>query len=310
VTGLCNGGARKCLFWVIQRLSCHGTYNSLMDGSAGRDLAPPHALRPAQLGVILVGRVTLAHIGATVVDLAGRGYLCIELVEDDDPDWQVTALDAEPDELLGYERTLLGGLFDGPQTIRLGLVTARMIPLMDKVRSQIERDAVSAGWLGRGLVQRLLTRVQLTRPGQGSVRRTKAGEELLKEIKAFRRELRAKAGDGDSGALAWYAPYAMIFGLTAPVQVVGSPRESSDAADPRAQTAGFAACWQKAWATAAPPEFWFSWNPFQPVSPGHSTVPGHANHHHTYNHHTYDHHGGGFDGGHGGHGGGFHGGHA
>jgi hypothetical protein len=250
--------------------------------------------------------VTLGHIGATVVDLAGRGYLRIELVEDEDPDWQVTALDAEPDGLLDYERALLGGLFDGPQAIRLGLVTARMIPLMDKVRSQIERDAVSAGRLGRGLVRRLLARGRPARPGQVPARRTKAGGELLKEIEAFRRELRAMAGDGDTGALARYAPYAMIFGLTAPVPAADSPPESPGAAGPRPQTADFAARWHKAWATAAPPGLWFWWNPAQSGSPGHSAVPGHA-HHHTYDHHTYDHHGGGF---HGGHGGGFHGGHA
>jgi hypothetical protein len=69
--------------------------------------------------------VTLGHIGATVVDQAGRGYLRVELIEDDGPDWQVTDLDAGPDELLGYERAQLRGLFDGPQTIRLGLATAR-----------------------------------------------------------------------------------------------------------------------------------------------------------------------------------------
>jgi hypothetical protein len=276
-----------------------------MEEPAGPGLAPPRALRPAQLGVILVGRVTLGHIGATVVDLAGRGYTRIELVEDGDPDWQITALDAERDGLLDYERTLLRGLFDGPQAIRLGLVSARMIPLLDKVRDQIVRDAAGAGWLGQGLVRRLAHgRLSLT--GQGPVRRTKAGEELLKEIKAFRRELRAMAGDGSAGALARYAPYAMVFGLTAPVPTADSPMgEPSDGADPRPQTADFAACWQKAWATAAPFELRFWWEPFQPAGPGHPAVPGHGSHH-AYDHHPY-HHGGGFDGGHGG---GFHGGHA
>jgi hypothetical protein len=269
--------------------------------NAGRDLEPPRALRPAQLGVILVGRVTLGHIGATVVDLAGRGYLRMELVEDDGPDWRITGLDADPDELLDYERALLRGLFDGLRTIRLGLVTARMVPLLDNVRSGIERDAVRAGWIGGGLVRRLLISGQLTRPGRGSVRRTKDGEELVEEIKAFRRELRAMAGDGDSGALARYAPYAMIFGLAAPVLSAGSARESFGAAGPRAQTADFAARWQKAWATAAPSGTFWS-DPFQP---GHSAVPGHAYDQHIYDQHINGHHGG-IDGGHGG---GFHGGH-
>jgi Predicted membrane protein (DUF2207) len=258
---------------------------------------PPRALRPAQLGVVLVGRVTLRHIGATVVDLAERGYLRVEPIEDDGRDWQITDLDAGPNGLLGYERALLRGLFDGPRTIRLGLVTAGMVPLLDEVRSQIERDAVGAGWLGRGMVRRLLTRAQLTRPGRGPVWRTKAGEELLEEIRAFGRELRAMAGDGDGGALARYAPYAMIFGLTAPVLTAGGPRESSGAARPQAQTADFAARWRTAWATAAPSGTYWS----DSLQPGHSVVPGRA-----YDQHIFDHHGGGFDGGHGG---GFHGGH-
>jgi hypothetical protein len=62
-------------------------------------------LRPAQLGVVLVGRVTLAHLAATVVDLAARGRFAIEPVEDDGPDWQITALDLSAAGLLGYEQT-------------------------------------------------------------------------------------------------------------------------------------------------------------------------------------------------------------
>jgi hypothetical protein len=67
--------------------------------TAGRDLVPPRALRPAQLGVVLVGRVTIRPIGATVVDLAERGYLRVELIEDDARDWQITDLDAGSDGL-------------------------------------------------------------------------------------------------------------------------------------------------------------------------------------------------------------------
>ena len=56
----------------------------------------------------MVGRVTLRHIGATVVDLAERGYLRVERIEDG-RDWQITDLDVGPNGLLGYERALLGG---------------------------------------------------------------------------------------------------------------------------------------------------------------------------------------------------------
>ena len=70
---------------------------------------PPRALRPAQLGVVLIGRVTLRHIGATVVDLAERGYLRVELIEDDARDWQITDLDAGPNGLLGSAAGWRGG---------------------------------------------------------------------------------------------------------------------------------------------------------------------------------------------------------
>jgi Predicted membrane protein (DUF2207) len=273
-----------------------------METPAGQELAPPRALRPAQLGVILVGRVTLAHIGATVVDLAGRGHVRIEPVEDDGPDWELTALERAPDGLLAYERTLLDGLFDGPQDIRLARVTARMTPLLDQVRSQVVRDAVGAGLLGHGLVRRLLTRVHLSRPGQGPVKRTRAGEELLEEIKAFRRELRAAAGAGGADALGGCAPYAMIFGLSAAIPADDSAqRQPPDGTDPRAQTADFAARWHKAWEAAAPPVFWISWYS-QPSGPGHTAAPGHAHGGHGGGYQDSGFHGGhgGFTGGHGG----------
>lgn len=43
-----------------------------MGGQLTEKLAPPQDLRPAQLGIILVGRVIVGHIGATLIDLRGR----------------------------------------------------------------------------------------------------------------------------------------------------------------------------------------------------------------------------------------------
>lgn len=83
-----------------------------MDGRTGRNPTPPGALRPAQLGIVLVGRVLLSHIGATVVDLADRGFLSLEVTGDDNPGWRLTVLDGKPGELLGYERAPLRGVPD------------------------------------------------------------------------------------------------------------------------------------------------------------------------------------------------------
>jgi hypothetical protein len=278
-------------------------YNSHMDGQTGSSLAPPGGLRPAQLGVILIGRVTLGHIAATVVDMAGRGYLSMELAEGDDPDWRLTDLNAEPAGLLDYERVLLRGLFDGPAAILLGEITSRLTRVLDKVRSEILRDASRAGRLGPGLARRLA--LALGQRGSGSQdpgRRTKAGEELLKDIKAFRRELRALATSADTAALARYAPYAMIFGLTAPIPAADdAPRHSSGGADPRGHTSDFAKCWQEAWASTTPSSDWpYVWNPSQDDSQSHATSHAHSYH----GGHDGGYHGGGHDGGHGGFGGG------
>jgi hypothetical protein len=49
---------------------------------------PPADLRPAQLGIVLLGRVILGHIAAMLVDLAQRGFILIEEIPGvDDRDW-------------------------------------------------------------------------------------------------------------------------------------------------------------------------------------------------------------------------------
>jgi hypothetical protein len=56
-------------------------------------LTPPGALHPAQLGIVLLGRVVPAHVSATLTDLAQRGFLGLDEVPgDSDPEWQLTDL--------------------------------------------------------------------------------------------------------------------------------------------------------------------------------------------------------------------------
>jgi hypothetical protein len=59
----------------------------------------------------LIGRVLPIHIGATVVDLASRGFLSMQIAADDGSSWRLTILDRRPEDLLDYERALLHGLF-------------------------------------------------------------------------------------------------------------------------------------------------------------------------------------------------------
>lgn len=177
-----------------------------MPGQQADSVTPPEGLRPAQLGIVAVGRVVLGHLSATLADLAQRGFLRIaEVPRSDDPDWLLTDLrDTRPgqDGLLRFEATLLDGLLSRQQ-VRLSALGQDLIPVLGKVRVQLRRDAVRAGRLRR------FRREQ----------RTTRGERLLEEIHDFRRGLRALAASGSSGVLAELAPYAMIFGLPVPAPV-------------------------------------------------------------------------------------------
>lgn len=183
-------------------------------------LTPPADLRPAQLGVVLLGRVILGHIAATLVDLGQRGFIRIdEIPRDDGHDWLLTDLRdqaATRSGLLRFEATLLDGLFAQQPVARLGEVRQDLIPVLNRVRRQLIRDAVRRGWLRR----------------RHHDRRTAAGEQLLKQIQSFRRELRALAASDDSVTMAHLAPYATAFGLGAPA-AVRFRAEDTETAQPR-----------------------------------------------------------------------------
>lgn len=77
--------------------------------------APPEGIRPAQAGLLVDEIVNPVAITATLVDLAVRGYLRIEedafREDSEEPDWRLVKLKAADEDLLGYERVLLDGLF-------------------------------------------------------------------------------------------------------------------------------------------------------------------------------------------------------
>jgi hypothetical protein len=171
---------------------------------------PPADLRPAQLGIVLVGRVILGHVSATLVDLAQRGVLSLDETHDgldevhnaNDGDWLLidrrSGVGSGGDALLDFERTLLDGLFYGNAVVRMsGLGETFLLP-MNQMRKQLRRDAVRNGWMRRW--------------SRG--KRTSRGEQLLNQIHDFRRQLRVLAASGDAEAMARLAPYAMILGVT------------------------------------------------------------------------------------------------
>jgi hypothetical protein len=112
---------------------------------------PPEGIRPAQAGLLVEEVVNPVAIPATVVDLAVRGYLRIE--EDParedwaKPDWRLVKLKAADEDLLGYERVLLDGLFTSRrQAVWLSDLEKEFYHRFELVRSRLYQDAVQRSW--------------------------------------------------------------------------------------------------------------------------------------------------------------------
>jgi uncharacterized membrane protein YgcG len=118
--------------------------------------APPEGIRPAQAGLLVDEVVTPVAVTATVVDLAVRGYLRIEdpavRAEWMTPDWRLVKLKAADEDLLGYERMLLNGLFASRrrtgdlEVVRLSDLKQHFYDRFEYIRTSLYRDAVQRRW--------------------------------------------------------------------------------------------------------------------------------------------------------------------
>lgn len=163
---------------------------------------PPGGLRPAQMGVVLLGRVILGHAAVTLVDLAQRGFLRADEMGQGAPsDWQIEiATRSLPDGssgLLSFEEALLGHLVRGTDRSLLSELTGQLAPALQRFKKDLIRDAAHHGRLRR------LHRHE----------RTPEGEQLAQGIRSFRAALRHLKASGGEDALDSYLPYALMFGL-------------------------------------------------------------------------------------------------
>jgi uncharacterized protein (TIGR04222 family) len=120
------------------------------DASAPVEFAPPDDVRPGQVGTLLDERANTLDVTATIVDLAGRGFLMIRELPKEGwfakPDWELVRLDRDEAELLPYERTLLHGLFRDGSEVTLSALRTTFAARLEKVEDQLYADAVKRGW--------------------------------------------------------------------------------------------------------------------------------------------------------------------
>lgn len=116
---------------------------------------PPDHLRPAQLGLIVDESVDPVDISATVVDLAVRGHLRIEEVEQQRAlwltrtDWRLRATRPAPDdEPSRWERYLLDGLFADGDEVLVSDLKGTFAEQYGKVERGLYEDARLRRWFG------------------------------------------------------------------------------------------------------------------------------------------------------------------
>lgn len=151
---------------------------------------------------MLLGRVIIGDIAATLVDLSVRGLLAVEEKDEDgQAGWLLRAQGSGKlaGTLLEYESTLLNAVSEAGGSATLQSLAPSLPDVMSRARDQILLDAVSNGWLHR------FHRDQ----------RTDAGEQLVLRIHRFQSELRKfVANQGlDDGLAGRLLPFALHFGM-------------------------------------------------------------------------------------------------
>lgn len=117
---------------------------------------PPDELRPAQLGLVVDERVDPVDVSATIVDLAARGHLTIEEIEEDlvlwfsRTDWRLRRTEREVgEEVLGYEEELLTSLFEDGDEVLLSDLRGGFAEDFQRIRREVYADAVRRRWFNR-----------------------------------------------------------------------------------------------------------------------------------------------------------------
>jgi uncharacterized protein (TIGR04222 family) len=196
------------------------------DFEAPVEFAPPEGVRPGQIGTLLDERANVIDVTATIVDLAGRGFLLIQEIPRhglfSKDDWALIRLEKKGIELLPYERKLLDGLFRDGNEVKVSELKTTFAERLHGVERSLYEDAmrekwfrtrpdhVRTRWAGRGVlltvvgggltfvlarwthwglvgIPLILAGVALALMARWMPARTAKGTAMLRRIRGFRR---------------------------------------------------------------------------------------------------------------------------
>jgi hypothetical protein len=108
-------------------------------------------IRPGMVGTVIDEEVDPIDVTATLLDLAVRGYLRIEELPRETPfsapDWTLTRIGTDTDDLADYERTLLDQLTPvDANPVLISQLTGVVAPAVAEIQSELYTDVVKRGW--------------------------------------------------------------------------------------------------------------------------------------------------------------------
>ena len=120
------------------------------DFEAPVEFAPPENVRPGQIGTLIDERANVIDVTATIIDLAGRGYLLIREIPKEGLfgklDWTLIRLEKEESDLLVYERRLLDGLFRDGDEVTVSALKTTFAERLHGVEESLYADAMRQKW--------------------------------------------------------------------------------------------------------------------------------------------------------------------
>lgn len=118
-------------------------------------LTPPEGIRPAQASVIMREATSPDAMSATLIDLAVRGYLTIQVegtgvISRKPNNWRLTrASRPGPSDLLPYESELLYGLFSRVSSVTTSSLSGNFTGEVADFRRELTQDSDRNGWFRR-----------------------------------------------------------------------------------------------------------------------------------------------------------------
>jgi uncharacterized membrane protein len=120
------------------------------DFEAPVEFAPPEGVRPGQIGTLIDERANVIDVTATIVDLAGRGFLLIQEIPREGlfskTDWNMIRLEKDASKLLAYEEELLDGLFRDGNEVKVSELKTTFSQRLHGVEQSLYEDAMREKW--------------------------------------------------------------------------------------------------------------------------------------------------------------------